>query len=114
MVPLPEESVKFLFAAIVTLPLRETLPVPVERVVLPDWVILPFVERLPFARTVKLGVPLDWIVRAVLPALLVSLMTNAGAEPALVKLKDVGVVNPLASVKSILRPLVVVMVFPVS
>jgi hypothetical protein len=39
-------------------------------------------------------------------------MINAGAVPALVKVNEVGVPNPLAKVKAMLDPLVVVMVLP--
>ena len=39
-------------------------------------------------------------------------MMNAGAVPALVKVNEVGVANPLAKVKAIFEPLVVVMVLP--
>ena len=45
-------------------------------------------------------------------ATLVLLMINAGAVPALVKVNEVGVPNPLAKVKAMLDPLVVVMVLP--
>ena len=43
---------------------------------------------------------------------LVLLMMNAGAVPALVKVNEVGVPNPLAKVKAMFEPLVVVMVLP--
>jgi hypothetical protein len=39
-------------------------------------------------------------------------MINAGAVPALVKVNEVGVVNPLARVKAMLEPLVVVIELP--
>ena len=43
---------------------------------------------------------------------MVLLMMNAGAAPALVNVKEVGVPNPLAKVKAMFRPVVVVIVLP--
>ena len=90
-VPVPEESVKFLLAAIVVLPLREIDPVPVERVVEPVWLMLPASVKLPFSKTVNLDEPPDLISRAVLVAALVSSMINDGAVPALVRVNEVAV-----------------------
>ena len=53
MVPVPEERVKFLFAAIVVSPFKETAPVPVLKVVAPVWDIFPDVLKAPPSATTK-------------------------------------------------------------
>ena len=83
------------------------VPVP-----LPVVLILPLVDKVPASVMVKVGVPPEAISREVLVAPLVSFMTKALAVPALVKVKDVGVVRPEDKVKAIFRASVVVMVLP--
>jgi hypothetical protein len=75
---------------------------------------LPEVERAPDSVIVKVGEPPDWTSIDVLDAPFVSLSTNALAVPALVKVSEVELANPLAKVKPMLRPVVVVIVLPVS
>lgn len=45
--PAPDAKVKFLPAAIVVAPFNDTLPVPVENVLAPDWEKLPEAEISP-------------------------------------------------------------------
>lgn len=73
----------------------------------------PLSETTPNSETVSSGVPPDWILSAVPPVpALVSLITKALAEPALVNVKDVGVPRLPAKVKAMFLPVVVVMVLP--
>ena len=100
------ETVKPLAAVIV--------PVPVVKI-LAEVEMLPDAVKAPLSVMVKLGLPPDWIERAVwLAVALVSLMMKALPLPALVKVNDVSVAKPLPKVKSMLRPVVVVMVLPLS
>lgn len=72
------------------------------------------VVRLPVSSIDRLVVPPDWICNAVFVAALVSLIMNAGAVPALVRVNEVEVAKLLPKVKAIFRALVVVMVLPES
>ena len=74
--------------------------------------IVAFVVPPKTAVTVKLLVPAFCTSKEISDGELVSFKTNAGAVPALVKVNEVGVANPLAKVKAIFEPLVVVMVLP--
>jgi hypothetical protein len=74
--------------------------------------MLPEVERLPLAKTVKVEVPLFWIAKEVSVAALVSLMIKAVAVPALVKVNEVAVASPEERVNATFLPVVVAMVLP--
>ena len=73
---------------------------------------MPLVVKFPFSLIDKLVVPPDWISKEVLVAALVSLRTNDGAVPALVRVKDVGVARPELKVKAMLLPVLELRVLP--
>ena len=120
--PVPTEKV--LVPVTLVGPLSEIAPVPVEKVVAPDWVKFPLVVTAPVSSMAKFVVAPDLSARSVfIVPTFVSVITNAFPVPAfisdrpvafplLVRVNEVGVVNPEASVKAIFRPSVVVIVFP--
>jgi len=108
----PVPTVKVLVPVTDVLPLRETEPVPVEKVVAPVWEMFPDVDRSPRLSMVKYGVPPFSILRAVLVEPEVLLMINELAEPALVRMKEVGEARLPARLKAMLLPEVVVIELP--
>ena len=95
--------------ALIVIPFAELrIPVPVVE-------ILPVVDIAPSSVIVSFVFPPDWTRRALpVDPETVSLRINAGAVPALVTLNDVDVARLDPRVKSIFRPVVVKIVFPLS
>jgi hypothetical protein len=108
----PEVPVMLTAPVVVVKPL-EAVSKPFDVIVPPAVVwIFPVVDRVPSSLIVNFETPPDWISRDVLVAPFVSLMIKAVAVPALVRDKEVDVPRPDPNVKSILRPVVVVIVLP--
>jgi len=108
----PVPTVKVFAPVTEVLPLRVTPPVPVEKVVAPVWEMFPDVERSPRLSMVKYGVLPFSMLRAVLVEPEVLLMINELAEPALVRVKEVGVAKLPARLNAMLLPEVVVIELP--
>ena len=102
-----------LIPPVIDAPPPDTVSAPAEVIVpVPVVEILPDVERTPFSLIVSLLTPPDYMSRDVFVAAFVSLITNAVAVPSLVSVSEVD--SPVPNVKSILRPIVVVIVLPTS
>jgi hypothetical protein len=102
-----------LIPPVIDAPPPDTVSAPAEVIVpVPVVEILPDVERTPFSLIVSLLTPPDCMSRDVFVAAFVSLITNAVAVPSLVSVSEVD--SPVPNVKSIFRPIVVVIVLPTS
>ena len=100
-------------AVVLSAGLIERVEPPVSVVISAE--LLPARASTPFSVTVRVEEPLDCKSKSVPPLpVCVSLMIKAVAVPALVKVSDVGVANPSAKVKSMLRPALVKMALPFS